>query len=271
MVSPINWISFFQGARLSTHTIFRKTVYLSVTFWVFLISTITLTIISLVSAALYYWNITAYLLLFPLATAFFLKNDRNSSSESLSSNTATSTTTLPFNSLTSRPSLVAHKYLFYSGQFLGLLFASLLVVHYSFFPLSALFSQTEDPDSRMLFGWREVGEVVKAEAAGLGENPLLITTDYRSASALAYQLDDKQVMAISDRIDQFDFWYTNAEAFKGRNAVILSDDWHPVQPELLSKFRQTSASITIPVKRFGMWIKTYYVLKGFQFKGNISQ
>ncbi|MBE9014542.1 4-amino-4-deoxy-L-arabinose transferase, partial [Pseudanabaenaceae cyanobacterium LEGE 13415] len=132
-------------------------------------------------------------------------------------------------------------------------------------PLSALISKDADPDSRMLFGWKEVAAIVQSESKTLS-NPLLVTSDYRSASALAYQLDDRNVIAVSDRIDQFDFWYRDPKPLQGKDAVILSDDWYPAELMVLSKFDRTSEPITVPVKRFGIWIKNYYIRKGYNFK-----
>ncbi len=73
LVSPFNWIGFFRSLKQPAQSVFSRSTYFSVAFWVFIISTVTLTVISLLSAALYYWNITAYLLLFPLIPTFFLK------------------------------------------------------------------------------------------------------------------------------------------------------------------------------------------------------
>ncbi len=238
LVSPFNWVYFWRGWRQRDRTIPAQSTYPVVAAWIFLISTVTLTVVSLLSAALYYWNILAYLLLFPLAGATITGNNKPGDRAPL----------------------------FISTQFLGLLFAALLVIHYSILPLSALASKTEDPDSRMLFGWQEVATAVQRETATLGQNPLLITTDYRSAAALAYQLQDKSVTAISDRIDQFDFWYGDRRSFRGRNAVILSDDWHPLPPDLLANFARTSSPITVPVTRFGIWIKNYYLVVGYDWK-----
>ncbi|MGA7937441.1 MAG: 4-amino-4-deoxy-L-arabinose transferase, partial [Kovacikia sp.] len=279
LVSPFNWFGFFRSLKRPVHSIPGRSTYFSVAFWVFILSTVTLTIISLRSAALYYWNITAYLLLFPLIPGIFLQaGERRQGGEGRGE--AEELAQIPnFPAPNSEFRIPTSRFLptsrFWSGQFYGLLFATLLVVHYSVLPISALFSKEEDPDSRMLFGWDQVAAVVKTEMAELAQfplvspspNPFLVTTDYRSAAALAFQLKDPAVMAISDRVDQFDFWYTSDSPFKGRNAVILSDDWHPVQPELLAQFEQTSMPITVSVTRFGIWIKNYYVLKGFRFKG----
>jgi len=238
MVSPVNSWAIAQVLRRP-----RTSTYASVAFWIFTVSTVSLIAVSLVSTALYYWNILAYLLLFPLLPPLF------------------------FSASPPRDRSV----LFTVGQFYGLLFALLLVIQYSVLPLSALGSADSDPDSRMLFGWKQVGAEVQQQAKGLNQ-PFLVTTDYRSASALAYQLHDSQhpdftVIAISDRVDQFDFWM-DSDRLKGRDAVILADDWHPLQPKLLAQFQRTSPPETITIKRFGVWIKHYYILRGYSFKPN---
>lgn len=239
MVSPLQAWGFYRGLKQSDLPIRTDTTYRPIALWIFLVSTIALTIISLLSAALYYWNITAYLLLFPLSPAVWY---RKNPEQDLS------------------PKAVWSDRSFLTTQFYGLLFASLLIVHYCVVPVSAFVSQTEDPDSRMLFGWDRVATVVEQQAIELNQT-LIITTDYRSASALAYQLNNRNVIAISDRIDQFDFWYS-AEQLQGKQAVILSDDWHPISPDLQTRFAKISAPIVVPVDRFGVWIKNYYVMKG---------
>ncbi|BAS59383.1 dolichyl-phosphate-mannose-protein mannosyltransferase [Leptolyngbya boryana NIES-2135] len=222
VVPPFSWIGFYQLLKTRLPI---QSIYPTVAFWVFVPSTIGLTIISLVSAALYYWNITAYLLLFPLLPFVF----RN----------------------------------FKAQAIYGLIISAVLVFHYTVFPLTALIDQQSDPDSRMLFGWKEVAAIVESEARTLNA-PLLVTSDYRSASALAYQMNNRNVIAISDRIDQFDFWHRNLP--DGKDAVIVSDDWYPAELVVLSKFDRTSEPITISVKRFGVWIKNYYVRKGYGLK-----
>uniref|UniRef100_A0A832M5W6 4-amino-4-deoxy-L-arabinose transferase n=1 Tax=Oscillatoriales cyanobacterium SpSt-402 TaxID=2282168 RepID=A0A832M5W6_9CYAN len=236
MLSPINVWGMIQTfkAAIKTPGQHSFSAYQSVTFWIFTTSTLTLIVVSLVSTALYYWNILAYLLVFPLLPQVFLKQKARVS------------------------------YLFYTGQCYGLLFAALLVFHYSLLPLSVFSSGDSDPDSRLLFGWEQVEAIVQQQAAELGEQSFLVTTDYRTASALAYQLNNPGVLAISDRIDQFDFWY-DANKLKGRNAVILADDWHPLTAKLLSRFERTSEPQTFAVKRFGFWIKNYHVVKAYAF------
>ncbi len=257
MLSPVNCWAIFQMLT-RRQKVFESypgnnfdSVYRTVALWVFGISTITLTAISLVYTALYYWNILAYLLLFPLLPTVFMRRRQ----KVLTGNNG------DFKDEGISPSShLRRSSLLLSGQLYGLLFAVLLVVNYSILPLASLVSKEADPESRMLFGWKDVAAVVSKQAAQLDDKPLLVTTDYRSASALAYQLKNRNVIAIADRIDQFDFWH-NHDEFSTKDALILSDDWHPVTPKLLSQFQQTSAPITVPVTRFGIWIKDYYVIK----------
>ncbi|MDX2231234.1 MAG: glycosyltransferase family 39 protein [Leptolyngbyaceae cyanobacterium bins.349] len=247
--------------------------YQRVACWIFIVSTLTLIIVSLVSTALYYWNILAYLLLFPLLPSVF--ESRKEAARALGSKSANDHQ-LPF--APTRPFAHPPTRLFFIGQWYGLLFALLLVIHYSVLPLSVFGSADSDPDSRMLFGWDQVAVVVERQVAMLN-HPFILTTDYRSASALAYQLYDSTqhdpnqhdptqpqliVLAISDRVDQFDFWL-DATQLQGRDAIILADDWHPVLPLLTASFKQVSSPETLAIKRFGRLVKNYYVLRGYSF------
>ncbi|MGB5972023.1 MAG: hypothetical protein WBG38_01825, partial [Nodosilinea sp.] len=97
------------------------------------------------------------------------------------------------------------------------------------------------------------------------DDPLLLTTDYRSASALAYSLGDSSVLAISGRLDQFDFWY-KAPRLEGRDAVLLGETWHPICPAHLALFERTSPPETFAVRRFGRVLQTYQIVRGYGFK-----
>lgn len=151
-------------------------------------------------------------------------------------------------------------------QIYGGLLISLIVVHTTVLPLSALASDdaTADPDSRMLFGWATVAPVVLAQQAQLPQDGFLATTDYRSASALAYQLKNPNVYALSDRRDQFDVWM-NATNLGNRDAVLVYDDWHPLTPALSAQFERISDPEVVSIERFGIKIKTYYVATAFGF------
>ncbi|MEM9482725.1 MAG: glycosyltransferase family 39 protein [Cyanobacteria bacterium P01_F01_bin.116] len=199
-------------------------------------STGILSLVGLFSTALYYWNILAYLLVIPLVPLFFMAEDF---------------------------STYRHTGWLNGIQGLGVIVAWLLLINYCFLPITALFSPDGDPDGRMSFGWHQVATVVEDWRQ---DDELLLTTDYRSASALAYALNDNSILAISDRIDQFDIW-ANSRSLLGQSALVLADDWHPfvqnnlpISPLKLDSGWQQVA--TIPVKRFGIKIKDYYLYSG---------
>ncbi|MBW4522242.1 MAG: glycosyltransferase family 39 protein [Scytolyngbya sp. HA4215-MV1] len=213
--------------------------YPTVAFWIFALSTGILTLTALVSTALYYWNITAYLLLFPLLPRYFLDTQGQ----------------------------WIRLRLFWAGQMYGLLFAVVFVVHYSLLPISVWLSPDADPDSRMMFGWQTVAAEVQKLQQNTTEPSFLLATDYRTASALAYQLNQKTVTVISDRIDQFDFWYAGDRALQGKNAIILSDTWHPANSTLLAHFAHCSTPRKIVIARWGIWVKDYFLTQGYGFRG----
>ncbi len=238
LLSPFHGVGFYRIWR-SKARVRSASVYSQVAGWVFIVPTVALTVISLFSAALYYWNIAAYLLLFPLLPGLFWHQSPVERS--------------PFR----------NSKLFWGSQCYGLLFAVLIGIQYSLVPPSALAQWDVDPDARMVFGWPEVAAVVQQQAAELAANHFLLTTDYRSAAALAYQLNQREVAVISDRPTQFDLWYPQNRQFIGKNAVILADDWHPYTAALLAQFDHTTPPITVPVRRWGIWIKNYYVRQGY--------
>jgi hypothetical protein len=207
---------------------------------VFGLSTAAFTALSTVSVALFYWNILAYPLLFPLLSDQFY---RPQGSKSLSQPVRAGQLAI--------------------AQGLGLFAAAALVIYYTVIPLGAFFGAV-DPDGAALFGWPQIAAAVTAQAEGL-DDPLLLTTDYRSASALAYTLDNPQVLAISGRLDQFDFWY-DAPALEGRDAVLLGETWHPICPTHLAMFDRVDAPETVEVRRLGRVLQTYQIVRGYGFK-----
>lgn len=213
-------------------------VYPAVALWVFAVSTGAFTALSLVSVAYYYWNILAYPLLLPLLAELFLPAADRAQP------------------VRRRPLLAA--------QLIGLTAAATLIFHYTVVPLTALIPGAVDPDSAALFGWAEIAAEVEAQASTL-ENPLLLTTDYRSAGALGYQLNDPNVIAISGRLDQFDFWY-DAAAMQGRDAVLLGESWHPICPAHLAMFERTAPPQEIAIARFGVVLQTYTLVRGYGFQ-----
>ncbi|MEL7316141.1 MAG: glycosyltransferase family 39 protein [Cyanobacteria bacterium J06559_3] len=228
--------AFFQEPATYFGTTYRR-----VAFVVFGVSTACLALLSFKAPVLYYWNILAYPLVFPVMAGIFLNPYRSAD--------------------------LMHRRWLQGAAGLGLVVATLLVVHYTFVPLSALAGETGDEDTRMLYGWSQIAERVQQEAATFSQSPLLLTTDYRSAAALAYVLQNASILSISGRIDQFDFWYEAAD-LDGKDAVLIGDSWHPICPTHLAMFDRTDPAETIEVRRFGVFIKQYTLVRGYGFQAN---
>ncbi|MBE9110398.1 glycosyltransferase family 39 protein [Nodosilinea sp. LEGE 07298] len=237
ILGPIQtWsIGRLLGKRGQT-AITRTSCYPALALWIFGLSTAAFTALSTVSVALFYWNILAYPLLLPLLSDRFYR---------------------PEGAKLVRAGQLA------IAQGLGLFAATALVGYYTVIPFSIFFGAT-DPDGAALFGWPQVAQEVIAQAQSL-DDPLLLTTDYRSASALAYTLDNPNVLAISGRLDQFDFWY-DAAALGDRDAVLLGETWHPICPTHLAMFERVDPPKTLEVRRFGHLLQTYQIVRGYGFK-----
>lgn len=220
------WIFFRKNKQF-------ENPYERVAFWTALSSTVPLLVLSLNTYVAYHWNITAALVLLPILISQITQEPR-------------------------RISLWVH-------SIYGLLMALGIVVNSAALPLEALTSRDRDPHSRMLYGWKEVGEAVtklRSEpshvSATLGD-PLIVTTDYGLASALAFQLRDVGVFPVSERRTEFDRWMPHGELRWGRDAILVWDDWHPLSQELRGQFERVEEPRAIPIFRWGRPVKTYSV------------
>lgn len=237
---PLVW-ALLRSVRISapSKSPVKSPTYRAMALGLFATSTGILSLVGLFSTALYYWNILAYLLLLPLLPLWFLSDGA---------------------------APLRHRSWLNGIQILGTVVAWLLVINYCLLPITALVGPDGDPDGRMSFGWQQVVAVVQATP----QHELLLTTDYRSASALAYALNNKDVLAISHRLDQFDVW-AKSRLLQGRSALVLADDWHPFTVnETLNGALNGALRLepgweqvaTISVQRFGVKIKDYYLYSG---------
>ncbi|MGB3203086.1 MAG: glycosyltransferase family 39 protein [Nodosilinea sp.] len=236
ILGPIqSWsIGRLVGQRGQT-AITRPSCYPALALWIFGLSTAAFTALSTVSVALFYWNILAYPLLLPLLSDRFYRPDGEK---------------------------IVRAGQLAIAQGLGLVAAAALVAYYTVVPFSVFFGAV-DPDGAALFGWPQVSQAIATQAETL-ENPLLLTTDYRSAAALAYTLDHPSVLALSGRLDQFDFWY-DAAGLDGRDGVLLGETWHPICPSHLAMFDRVDPPKTVEVRRFGHVLQTYQIRRGYGF------
>jgi len=215
--------------------------YLQLPLWIFATSTTTFMVFSLFNPMLYYWNIVAYPFLFPVL-AVFLLSQRNS------------------------PKAVIGHIVY------GLLFSLTVIFHTVVNPISAYVNRTGDQDSRMLYGWNQVTPRVQARLRELKQRHkqvVLMATDYRKASALAFTTGIKDVVCISKRRDQFDYWQEGKE-YGDRTALILYDNWHPINQRLRRIYASIKTVETVDIRHWGLFIKRYYIAIGQNPRGEPS-
>jgi 4-amino-4-deoxy-L-arabinose transferase-like glycosyltransferase len=193
----------------------------------FLVSSLFMLVWSAAVVIAFYWNILAYLLVFPLAVAH-----------------------------------IGRRWQFWLHAGFGVLAAILLLVNTTQLPLATLFGAF-DRASAFNFGWVRLASEVRALHA---QHPdaFLATTRYNSASQLGFALQNPTVTAIRPEIDQFDYWFDSA-GHAGRNALVLADDEigiADVEPHFdrLSKLRD------IAISRFNQPLLNYqiYLAEGFR-------
>ncbi len=185
--------------------------------------------LSVVGSSQYYWNVVAYVVLLPPAAL----------------------------ALAARPRLL-RAHLAY-----GVTAAALLVAHATVIPFSAFFPWSRDEDSREPLGWSGIAAAVSAELRrGPGRFPA--TTDYRSGAHLAWALGTADVVVLSARRSEFDYWVDPARA--GETAILVSDARAPMCPDVAGRFEKVTHLASVPVERLGVRIKTYelWAAEGFR-------
>ena len=107
----------------------------------------------------------------------------------------------------------------------GLVFGLVLLVNQTAVPIPTLLGQFHWVTSS-IYGWDEVAARVKALQA---EHPdaFIATTVYGTAAQLSFALGDANVVALSPRHDQFDYWFDPA-AHTGQSAIIVADPFYGI-------------------------------------------
>jgi len=179
--------------------------------------------------SLYYWNVVAYLLLLAPVASW----------------------------LAARPRLLA-AHLGY-----GVIAAAAMTVHGVVLPLSALVPGVQDDDSFEIYGWETIARAVREERRP-GE--VLVADDYRPASHLAWALGSSEVVVLSKRPTEFDFWSRPALC-PGDSALLLIDHREPMAPGLADRFARVELDRTISVVRLGVHLKDYQLWRAEGFRG----
>jgi hypothetical protein len=193
---------------------------------VFVVSTAAMALISLFVETFFYWNITAFLLLMPLLAGWI------------------------------RRRWVLNLHLLY-----GTLLALGVAFNNTVIPFGNL-AGGMDWTIASTFGWPDVAtritELEQQHPVGF-----VAASRYTTAAQLGYALHNPEVTALSNRHDQYDYWF-DASAHAGEDALVVSDPQiglAAIEPH----FDTLMPLETVPVERLGRTIYQPTIYLGHNF------
>lgn len=192
------------------------------------VSTATMLFLSFFVVVFFYWNIVAFLLVMPLVAGWYHR-----------------------------------RWLFNLNMVLGLVVGIGCVVNFSIVPLGNLFGGYDWTISST-FGWNKIGARVEA-LRDKHKTSFIATSTYTTAAQLGFAIRDPDVVAISSRRDQFDYWF-DAKAHKGEDAIVVTDRTLG-RRYLASRFESLELIETVPYEQYGRVIYTARIYLGRGFKG----
>lgn len=221
-LSPFLWILIAKSLK-KKNTYKTEPIYYKLATALFLITTLFFLVISIFSNTLYYWPLPGYLFILPLVAAQF------------------------------RTSPLIKASVLYS-----LLVTVLMVVHLAIIPFSAFSEKNRDHDAELQYGWKQIGRIIR-QNPHYNSHPIL-TTQYRTAAMLSYELNRTDVFSVNRQKDQYSYW-REAYPFNGDTVMILADDRETLSPEMEQQINNIIPVDTIRITRFGQFIKTYYLYR----------
>jgi 4-amino-4-deoxy-L-arabinose transferase-like glycosyltransferase len=174
-------IRFFWARQRNPYERAGKTLAI----WCFWLSTLACLLVANFSWVLWWWNIVAFVLIFPFVGRY------------------------------TKPIMLAVHTAY------GAAVSTFLVVSYSIVPVLLLFGIDQAMETDTMYGWPEVAAVVEA-AQDEHNADFLAANFYQNASQLAFALDNPDVVALSVRRDAFDDWF-DPQTRIGQNAIFLED------------------------------------------------
>lgn len=193
---------------------------------VFAVSSVAMLLLSLFAEVYFYWNIVAFLLLMPLVAGWMSR----------------------------RWVMAAHL-----GY--GLIFAIGAAVSFIAMPIGNMLGHYDWMNSS-IYGWPAVATRIE-QLERKHEIGFVATARYTTAAQLGFALRDPEVTAISDRHDQYDFWF-DPKAHIGEAALVVSDPQLKVG-QIAPYFDKLKLVDTIPFERFGRTIYRARIYLGTGF------
>lgn len=145
----------------------------------------------------------------------------------------------------------------------GVVFAVGVLVNYAFVPITDM-GGWKDEATAWSYDWSRTAQTVEAARA---EHPVgfVAAADYTTASLLAFALRDRDVVSLSPRQDQYDYWF-DAKAHAGENAILYGDRSRPITRLAAGLFDSVEeiGSVMVSANGYDIYLQRIYLAKGFK-------
>jgi hypothetical protein len=215
-------VLFFWARQRNPFERVGKTIAI-VAFWV---STLVCLYLSNFSWVIWWWNIVAFVMVFPFAARY------------------------------------ANPILLWLHIGWGVIVSSILAFTYVVVPVQALMGQMPGMESERSFGWDQLTEEVLAAQQAQGAQ-FLLTNRFETASELAFALNDPDVVSLTEKREGYDDW-VDWESLRGKDAIALLEE-RTDNESWKASFASTEELGVITTRRFGYPINVFrlYVGRGF--------
>jgi hypothetical protein len=144
----------------------------------------------------------------------------------------------------------------------GAAMGTLLLVNYTSYPVLGV----DTLETYRGYGWSEVAVAYREEADRL-QPGFEAASHYQLASQLNYAMRSTAVTALSQRLDQYDYWFDDA-GHVGQSALILDDTHAPLEEAVAKTFERVEEVRRVEIVRQGVLINTYRIYLGTGYRGS---
>lgn len=143
----------------------------------------------------------------------------------------------------------------------GTAMGALLLVNYTIYPVLGV----DTLETYRAYGWEEIAAAY-AEEAEKAQPDFLAASHYMLASQLNLMRKSTEVTALSQRLDQYDYWFDDA-AHIGQAALILDDLHSPLEPIIAQSFEAVTELKRLQIFQRGVLTGTFRIYLASGYRG----
>ena len=143
----------------------------------------------------------------------------------------------------------------------GAAMGALLLVNYTIYPVLGV----DTLETYRAYGWEEIAAAY-AEEAEKARPEFLAASHYMLASQLNLMRKSTEVTALSQRLDQYDYWFDDADHI-GESALILDDLHSPLEPIIAESFETVTELKRLQIFQRGVLTGTFRIYLATGYRG----